>query len=240
MKDFYQGTLYDQEWIEQAIRSNGGLKTQLGGTRVLSIKDDYQFMKFEDSEKCKKLNIGRKKRFTICEGIMMFQIISTNKTDNMNSINFWKRVEAKQQLPERTADQLKKFYTKYGELTPEQWLVQAIHGQTDFSFSVPSIPNEDFLPNFKQKYEFEFIRLDATTGQMSGLKDHSSFGKAANLNSHHVSATNTAQIEEKQVEGPVMSETHVNLVDNSIVPKLEQVSYSLDEPLDCLNLATRP
>jgi hypothetical protein len=34
----------------------------------------------------------------------MFQIISTNKTDNLNSINFWKRVEAKQQLPERTAD----------------------------------------------------------------------------------------------------------------------------------------
>ena len=135
---------------------------------------------------------------------------------------------------------MKKFYAKYGELTPEQWLVQAIHGQTDFSFSVPSIPNEDFLPNFKQKYEFYFIRLDATTGQMSELKDHSSFGKAANLNSHHISATNTAQIEEKQGEGPVMCETHVNLVDNSIVPKIEQVSYSLDEPLDCLNLATRP
>ena len=108
MKDFYQGMLYDQEWIEQAIRNNGGLKTQLGGNRVLSIKDDYQFMKFEDSEKCKKLNIGRKKRFTICEGIMMFQIISTNKTHNLNlyqaSANFWKRVETKQQLPERTAD----------------------------------------------------------------------------------------------------------------------------------------
>ena len=96
-KDFYQGSLYDQEWIEEAIRRHNGIKSQLGGNTVLSIKDDYKFTTFPaDDARCKKLHIGRKKRFTISEGMMMFQIISSNKVDNMTSINFWKRVEAKQ------------------------------------------------------------------------------------------------------------------------------------------------
>ena len=122
---------------------------------------------------------------------------------------------------------MKKFYAKYGELTPEQWLVQAIHGQTDFSFSVPSIPNEDFLPNFKQKYEFYFIRLDATTGQMSELKDHSSFGKAANLNSHHISATNTAS------EAALSGDGNVGLDDMN-------VSWFVDYNGGDFHLATPP
>ena len=73
-------------------------------------------------------------------------------------------------MPERTADQLRKFYAKFGELTLENWLVQAIHAKTDFSFSVPEIPSEDFLHSFKQKYEFEFIRLDSMTGQITEMK----------------------------------------------------------------------
>ena len=32
----------------------------------------------------------------------------------------------------------------------------------------------------------------------------------------------------------------MNLVDNSLVPKIGQVSYTLDEPLDCFTLANRP
>ena len=32
----------------------------------------------------------------------------------------------------------------------------------------------------------------------------------------------------------------MNLVDNSLVPKIDQVSYKLDEPLDCFTLANRP
>ena len=32
----------------------------------------------------------------------------------------------------------------------------------------------------------------------------------------------------------------MNLVDNSLVPKIGQVSYKLDEPLDCFTLANRP
>ena len=52
-------------------------------------------------------------------------------------------------LPERTADQLKKFWTTYKEMTPETWLAQAIHEKNDFSFSIHKIPSEDFLINFR-------------------------------------------------------------------------------------------
>lgn len=79
------------------------------------------------------------------------------------------------------------------------------------------------------------------TGQISELKAPSTFGRAANLTSHQVTAGVTESKQEN--DKPTLDagkETHLNLVDNSLVPKIGQVSYKLDDPLDCLVLATRP
>jgi len=63
-------------------------------------------------------------------------------------------------IPERTAEQMKKFWTKYEHYTVEQWLVQAIHEKTDFSFSHRAIPSSTFEPEFRRKYEIEFMRIE--------------------------------------------------------------------------------
>ena len=84
------------------------------------------------------------------------------------------------------------------------------------------------MPNFKQKYEFEFIKLDSMTGQISELKAPSTFGRAANLTSHQVTAGHSESNLEKDGDKPTLDvgkETHLNLVDNSLVPKIGQVSY---------------
>lgn len=62
-------------------------------------------------------------------------------------------------IPERTPEQLKKFWLSYKDMLPEQWLAQAIHERVDFSFSLQQIPSKDFVQNFRQKHETEFLRL---------------------------------------------------------------------------------
>ena len=44
--------------------------------------------------------------------------------------------------------------------TVEQWLVQAIHERTDFSFSHKAIPSSTFEAEFRRKYEIEFMRIE--------------------------------------------------------------------------------
>lgn len=127
---------------------------------MLKLADDHELFTNE-SDQCKRLNIGKKKRFTITEGLKMFTIIGTNTSQNLQKSQFWQKVAEQGKLPERTADQLKKFWLTYKEMTPETWLAQAIHEKVDFSFSIHKIPSDDFLVNFRQKYELEFIRLES-------------------------------------------------------------------------------
>ena len=122
-------------------------------------KDDH-FLQNNNSANCKKLNIGKKKKFTIVEGIKLFSIINSNALENLNNPKFWQRLCEQRKIPERTPDQLKKFWLTYKDFTPEQWLAEAIHERVDFSLSVQAIPSEEFVKNFKQKYEMEFIRLE--------------------------------------------------------------------------------
>ena len=56
---------------------------------------------------------------------------------------------------------MKKFWQKYQHETPEAWLVKAIHENYSFSLSVKKIPNQEFVQNFKRKYEVEFMRISS-------------------------------------------------------------------------------
>lgn len=69
---------------------------------MLQYRDDHFLI--ESNHNCKRLNISRKKQFTISEGIKLFQIMGQNKAENLNRITFWQNVEKNNVLPERTAD----------------------------------------------------------------------------------------------------------------------------------------
>lgn len=158
MKDFYQGTVYLCGWIRDSIEGNKNNDT-IGGTKMISKKDDHQISECNNPA-CKKLNISKKKKFTIVEGIKLFQIMGSNNTSNLNKSSFWQKIQDSKLIPERTAEQMKRFWTEHENYTVEQWLAKAIHLNLDFSFSLKQIPSPDFVKNFRKKYESEFMRLE--------------------------------------------------------------------------------
>ena len=69
-KDFYEGTIYHSKWIDEAVDQCESKPTVIGGNKVMAIKDDNFLMECPNTN-CKQLNIGKKKRFTIVEGIKL-------------------------------------------------------------------------------------------------------------------------------------------------------------------------
>jgi hypothetical protein len=45
--------------------------------------------------------------------------------------------------------------------TLEQYLIECIQDNVDFCFNFKEIPNPEFLPRFKARYEAEFIKMEA-------------------------------------------------------------------------------
>ena len=133
---------------------------EIGGNKMITKKDDHYLIE-ASSESCKQLNIGKKKKFTIVEGIKLFGIMSSNNPDNLNKSTFWANIEKNKLIPGRTADQMKKFWQKNELNTVEQWLVKAIHENTDFSFSIKKIPSDNFEYEFRKKYEIEFLKVQS-------------------------------------------------------------------------------
>ena len=71
MRDFYAGEVFLDSWIDSAIQNHNGDLSSIGGNKMMNTKDDH-FLINNDRENCKKLNIGKKKQFTIVEGIKLF------------------------------------------------------------------------------------------------------------------------------------------------------------------------
>ncbi len=72
---------------------------------------------------------------------------------------FWTKVFNQGILPERTAESMKNFWKKNLSKTLEEFLIECIHEGIDFCLSFKDVPNPDFEPRFRQKYESEFLKL---------------------------------------------------------------------------------
>lgn len=113
VKDFYKGTVYLDCWIKEAINEamNKENPNEIGGNKMIQKKDDHILLE-ANKDKCKNLNVSKKKKFTIIEGLKLFSLMSTNNTENLNKNSFWLNVEKNNAIPERTSEQMKKFYHK--------------------------------------------------------------------------------------------------------------------------------
>ena len=89
---FYWGKVYQDSWLHQAIEDAQENPNEIGGNKMLQYKDDH-FITENVRENCRKLNISKKKNFTIIEGITLFGLFGTNNTENLNKISFWKNIE---------------------------------------------------------------------------------------------------------------------------------------------------
>jgi hypothetical protein len=56
---------------------------------------------------------------------------------------------------------MKNFWKKMQDKRLEDFLIDSIFEKTDFCLSFRQIPNPDFVPMFRQKFESEFSRLEA-------------------------------------------------------------------------------
>jgi hypothetical protein len=84
----------------------------------------------------RSLNLGKKKKYTIVEGIKIFEITNVNKQKlKQKGSSFWAGVASKNILPERGHDSMKQFWKRYEHLTLEQYLVQCIVEKIDYCLS---------------------------------------------------------------------------------------------------------
>jgi len=58
------------------------------------------------ADKGLKLNIGKRKNFTIMEGIKIYQLLGIKKSRNVPA-HFWKSLEQMRVLPERSLERIK-------------------------------------------------------------------------------------------------------------------------------------
>ena len=65
---------------------------EIGGNKMLLLKEDSFLIKCDNIAECKQLNIGKKKKFTIVEGIKLFQIMASNNATNLGRTSFWANV----------------------------------------------------------------------------------------------------------------------------------------------------
>ena len=65
---------------------------------------------------------------------------------------------------------MKNFWKKNLSKTLEEFLIECIHEGTDFCLSFKEVPNPDFEPRFRQKFESEFLKLQTLSSMDSGKK----------------------------------------------------------------------
>ena len=65
--NFYKGELYDEQWIRDSI-----------ATGKLEQKSEYALGE-NDSDEALKLNIGKRKRITIVEGIYLYKLLGAKQ-----------------------------------------------------------------------------------------------------------------------------------------------------------------
>ena len=74
--NFYKGAIYDEAWIRDSIT--------LG---ILQNKVEYEFS-INDSHEALRLNIGKRKRMTIVEGMKIYSLLGARKYDKLGLDTF--------------------------------------------------------------------------------------------------------------------------------------------------------
>lgn len=93
-------------WIDDFVKEYEQKEDNMvaGGTEFLKLKDNYLLTDLQTTKHPEPLIIGKKKKFTITEGLKMFEIINSHKKDSINNQSFWAHQENNSFLPARTAD----------------------------------------------------------------------------------------------------------------------------------------
>ncbi|CDW79166.1 UNKNOWN [Stylonychia lemnae] len=165
-ENFYKGKIYSSKWIMTSIKE-----------KKLQNKEDF-FICLNLSEKSQQLNISKKKKYTIIEGMKLYEFITNQKNPQVQLKAFWQKIESQFLLPERSPDSLKNFWSKFCHKTLEEYLIECVYEKVDFCFNFKEIPNPDFIPRFQQQFQNEFMKIEALEN-MSEEEDKQALEKAS-------------------------------------------------------------
>lgn len=129
-----------------------------------------------DSDDCKSLKLNARKKITIMEGMKVFDITTKKNNANYLKISFWQKTEKIFKGREPAA--LLKFWKENQYKTLETFLIESIIDETPFSHSMKEIPNEDFIPRFRQQFESEFTRIEAIKNKGVDSEEESEISEA--------------------------------------------------------------
>ena len=101
------------------------------------------------------MNIGKRKRYTVIEGITLYDILGAGKFNKV-PIESYKNIERNRVLPERGFESMRNFWKEYSSKTLERYLVEAIYYGYDFCLGFKEFPNPEFVRQHKEKYIEEF------------------------------------------------------------------------------------
>ena len=124
----------------------------------IQSKDEYR-LGANDSEEALKLNIGKRKKITMIEGMTLYKVLGANKFNKVGQ-DTWNGIVRQGYLPERSVDSMKNFWKEYSTKTLEQYLVESIFNKWDYCLSFKEIPNEEFEAKHRQQFAFEFQQLE--------------------------------------------------------------------------------
>ena len=145
---FYAGPIYDQSWVTDSITSGFVLN-----------KQEYK-IGINDNESALKLNIGKRKKITIVEGMQLYKLLGASKYGKVNP-DTYKGIERQGYLPERSTETMKNFWREYHDKQLEQYLVEALFYKWDYCLSFKEIPNEEFELKHRQQFAENFAALEA-------------------------------------------------------------------------------
>lgn len=100
-------------WIEDSISQN----------KVI-LPNAYIATKLDSSYDVKVLNLGKRKKFTILEGIRMYETMQAQKWNKVKT-EIWNKLQSNDLLPGRTIDSMKNFWKRYSEVTLEDFLIES-------------------------------------------------------------------------------------------------------------------
>lgn len=98
--DFYQGKIYSSKWLIECL------------ARGKLVPCDEYIVSQNTNTDARKLNIAKKKKYTIIEGIRLYELITNQRNSQVGSQQYWLKIANNGYLPERTADSMKNFWKK--------------------------------------------------------------------------------------------------------------------------------
>jgi hypothetical protein len=91
--DFYLGKIFSARWLSECL-SKG---------RVVPC-DQYFLVTNTNEDLARKLNIAKKKKYTIMEGIKLYELVTNQSNSQVGQASFWNKIAQNGFLPERSAD----------------------------------------------------------------------------------------------------------------------------------------